>query len=299
MAKHITKEILRDHNLAPKKRFGQNFLIHSGTAQAIAQYGDISDQDCVVEVGVGLGALTLHLARRAQKIIGIEVDSGLVRYHAEEQTLPPNVTLLHGDILRLDFKELVRQCGGPLKIVANLPYSISNPFIFKLIDNKEHLDWVIVMLQKEVAERLMASPSTKEYGIPTVLLRGCATIEKLKRLGPQEFHPQPKIDSLVIRLNFSQHWGKSTRSPSFDYTFLSRVVRTAFAKRRKTLLNNLINLQFSPSISDFQGNRQFLLEALVEAGLAPGERAENLTIEDFIRLTTALEKRSAPEDKIS
>ncbi len=296
MVKHITRDILRNHNLAPKKRFGQNFLINPNTAQSIAYCGDIRDHDCIVEVGVGLGALTLPLAKRAQKVIGIEVDSGLVRYHKEEQTLPQNVTLLHGDILKLDFKELLLQSGGPLKIVANLPYSISNPFIFKLIDNRKYLDWVIVMLQKEVADRLMASPSTKEYGIPTVLLGSCATVTKLKRLSPQEFHPQPKIDSLVIRLDFFKNPSKSLELPDFDHTLLSKIVRTAFAKRRKTLLNNLVSLELPTALQKNMVKKELLLKALQEADLAPGQRAENLSVADFIRLSIAIEKNSARED---
>ncbi len=296
MAKHITRNILQKHNLAPKKRFGQNFLINPNTAQAIASCGNIGDHDCIVEVGVGLGALTLPLAKRAQRVVGIEVDSGIVRYHNEGHTLPQNVTLLHGDILSLDFKELVQQCGGALKIFANLPYSISNPFIFKLIDNRKYLDWVIVMLQKEVAERLMAAPSTKEYGIPTVLLGSCATAAKLKSLGPQEFHPRPKIDSLLIRLDFFEYHCKYIDLPCFSHSLLSKIVRTAFAKRRKTLLNNLISLEFTTASQEKTLKKEILLKALREACLAPEERAENLSVADFIRLSLALEKNSVRED---
>ena len=125
-----TRTILKEHNLAPKKRFGQNFLVHKQTAEAIVNSGRITKQDVVVEVGVGLGALTYPLSRASQHVFGYEIDSGIIRYHNEEGNLPQNVTLFHQDILTANFDELHDKCGNDLIIMANLPYSISNPFIF-------------------------------------------------------------------------------------------------------------------------------------------------------------------------
>ena len=153
-----TKQSLQLYSLSPKKRFGQNFLVHRRTAEAIVQAGGVQKEDMIVEVGVGLGALTIPLAEAAGHIFGLEIDSGIIRFHQEEKDLPENVTLIHQDVLKADFNDLTERCGGSLKVMANLPYSISNPFLFKLIENHEKMVWATIMLQKEVAERLMAEP---------------------------------------------------------------------------------------------------------------------------------------------
>lgn len=289
MAKKETRQALLHHRLAPKKRFGQNFLVHAATAQAIAQLERISKDDVIVEVGVGLGALSIPLAKRARKVIGIEIDSGIIRMHQEENNLPANVSLMHNDILKVDFKKLQKDCDGPIKCMANLPYSISNPFIFKLVENKTTMDWAVIMLQKEVAERLTASPSTKAYGIPTVLLGACASVTKLMHLAPHEFHPQPKIDSLVIRIDFSSPSEDLSSLPGYNFALFQQVVRSAFAQRRKTIVNNIGNGPFFDQSRSKKDNKECAAQALQSAAIAPGERAENLTIADFIRLTVAIE----------
>jgi 16S rRNA (adenine1518-N6/adenine1519-N6)-dimethyltransferase len=286
MRKNATKELLQQHDLAPHKKLGQNFLVNPMTAESIVHCGNISEDVTIVEVGVGLGALTKPLAKRAKHVFGVEIDSGLIRYHKEENDLPENITLIHNDILKVDFNSLMQQCGEPLKIMANLPYSISNPFIFKLIENRSCVEWVVVMLQKEVADRLMASPSSKEYGIPTVLLQSCAQVKKLMTLKPHEFHPQPKIDSVVIRIDFSPKPQRVKELPPFDYNLFNTLVRTAFGKRRKTLLNNIasINLFVPPDNFEKRLNKEITERVIRDAGLSPGIRAENLAVEDFVQL---------------
>lgn len=283
-----TKETLADHGLAPKKRFGQNFLIHQRTSEDIAKAAPIDPDDTIIEVGVGLGALTLPLAQQSKRVIGIEIDRGLVRYHQENNTLPENVVLLHEDILKTDFSALAQTSGGKLKIMANLPYSISNPFIFKLVENSTIVDWAVIMLQKEVAERLTAAPSTKAYGIPTVLLGACAKITKLMRLNPDQFHPRPKIDSLVINIDFQETPVAVAGLPDYDRTLYQRVVRTAFAQRRKTLENNIANGNFFRG-NEKKKNKAAAASAILSAGLQPDMRAENLDIADFVHLTLALQ----------
>ncbi len=285
-----TKETLAEHGLAPKKRFGQNFLIHQKTPYEIARAAQIDPDDTIVEVGVGLGALTLPLAQLSKKVIGLEIDSGLVRYHHENHSLPENVTLLHEDILKIDFHELKQMSSGKLKIMANLPYSISNPFIFKLVDNCELVDWAIIMLQKEVAERLIAPPSTKAYGIPTVLLGACARITKLMHLKPDQFHPRPKIDSLVIHIDFHNTPAALADLPNYDRALYQQVVRTAFAQRRKTLENNIANGNFIRG-NDKKKKKSAATSAILAAGLQPDIRAENLSIADFVHLTLALQNQ--------
>ncbi len=284
-----TRKSLQEEKLAPKKKFGQNFLVHKSTAEAVARCGKISPEDIIIEVGVGLGALTQPIAEQASQVIGLEVDSGLVRFHQEKKDLPDNVTLLHQDILKADFDELLRLSQGPLKFMANLPYSISNPFLFKLIEHQEKMAWATIMLQKEVADRLTAAPNTKQYGIPTVLLASCAKVKKLLTLKPAEFHPRPKIDSVVVRIEFEQiPQGEGARA-NYDRKLFQKVVRAAFSQRRKTLLNTLTAGGFfrEKGGGDKKSIKQLTSEAIILGGLAPTTRAEVLTLEQFIDLTVA------------
>ena len=196
--------------------------------------------------------------------------------------MPANVRLLHQDVLTADFSALAAE-HGPLKIVANLPYSISSPFLFKLIDCCHQVRFAVLMLQKEFARRLIARPGTKEYGAPTVLLAACAAAEPLLEVGPEEFHPRPKVDSLVLRLTFQPVPERARQLGDFDRPLLKRVVSAAFGQRRKTLLNSLNAAGL--------GGKAELAAALAAAGLAPSERAERLTVEDFTRLTRQIGKK--------
>jgi 16S rRNA (adenine1518-N6/adenine1519-N6)-dimethyltransferase len=282
-----TRQSLADHSLAPKKRLGQNFLVQKKTAEAIVTAGGVGKDDVIIEVGVGLGALTLPLAQAAGHVFGLEIDSGIVRFHREEHDLPENVTLLHTDVLKTDFASLAVRCHGPLKIMANLPYSISNPFLFKLIENRQHVDWATIMLQKEVAERLTALPGTKDYGVPTVLLQSCATIKHLMTLKPGEFHPRPKVDSVVVRIDFSQDSKRLRLLPDYDHLLFTKIVRAAFSQRRKTLINTLTSAAiFSlEGLTDKAELKKLTGKIIEKAGLEPGIRAEKLVLEDFVRLT--------------
>ena len=283
-----TRAMLKVHNLAPKKRFGQNFLVHRQTAEAIVNAGQITTEDVVVEVGVGLGALTHPLARSARHVYGYEIDRGIVRLHNEGGELPRNVTLVHQDILSADFDELHDKCGMDLIIMANLPYSISNPFIFKLIDNAHLISKATIMLQKEVADRLMAKPNSKDYGIPTVLLGVYASVKKVMTLKPHEFHPQPKIDSVVVTINFTKNSMIPDDISGFNRTFFNRIVRTAFSQRRKTLLNTLASGRFFniPAANDKALNKKYTQQAIEAANIAPSTRPECLDIADYISIST-------------
>lgn len=288
-----TRKSLREESLAPKKQLGQNFLVHKATADAVANCGRISKSDIIIEVGVGLGALTQPIAEQAKHVIGLEIDRGLVRFHNEKQDLPENVTLLHQDILKADFDDLYRQSQAKLKIMANLPYSISNPFLFTLIENREKMDWATVMLQKEVADRLTASPNTKQYGIPTVLLKSCATVQSLLTLKPKEFHPRPKIDSVVVRIEFKEP--NPTADDDYDWTLFQKIVRTAFSQRRKTLLNTLSAGNFfnEQCDGDKKRGKQLTKDAINQAGIKESLRAEVLDLEQFIDLSRAFSAQLA------
>lgn len=280
-----TKENLSSHKLAPKKKFGQNFLVHKQTAEKIVHLGQLGSDDIAIEVGVGLGALTQPLADRAKKVIGVEIDNGLIRFHQEEGDLPANVELIHQDILKTDFSELyVKSESQPLKILANLPYSISNPFIFKLIENKDLIESATIMLQKEVADRLVAGIGSKDYGIPTILLKACATTTKLMVLKPDQFHPKPKIDSVVVRIDFKK---PQLQDKQVNITLFTKIVRTAFSQRRKTIHNTLSNGPFFSAQQKLTKpeKKEIVEKVILAAELNPKARAETLDLEDFGNLT--------------
>ncbi len=280
MVYQSTRSILRRGKLAPHKKLGQNFLVHRHTAEKIIDLANPAPEDTIVEVGVGFGALTMILAQRVRRVIGFEIDAGIVAWHERKKDLAGNVCLRHDDILRADLGELAAEAGR-LKIIANLPYSISSPFLFRLLDNSSRVDWAVVMLQREVAARLMAEPGTREYGAPTVLLRCCATVRPLLTIKPQEFHPRPKVDSMVIRLSFSPPAQRGIDLPDADLRLFRRVVNGAFGQRRKTLLNALHGARIG-------GGKEELAAAIDRAGISPATRAEKLSLEDFVLLTRSI-----------
>ncbi len=277
-----TKFILKQHKLAPHKKLGQNFLVQQRVADNIVGRSDICPDDTVIEVGVGLGALTRPLCRKAARVIGIEVDAGIIRLHEENKDLPDNVLLVHQDVLKTDFTALAEQTGRPLKIVANLPYSISNPFIFKLLEHPESIEWAVLMLQKEVAQRLTAVPGTKAYGILSVLLACCGSVDLMMNVGPGNFHPRPKVDSQVVRIVFQPVPRRVAALPDFDYELLERVVKAGFQQRRKMLLNSLSAAHI------IDADKNTLAEIIEQTGISPRTRCETLSLEDFVALTNNL-----------
>ena len=283
------KYILKQQKLAPKKRFGQNFLVNKNISEKIVRLAGIHPDDTIIELGVGFGALTSHLAKSCKKVIGLEIDSGIIRYHKEEGNLPDNVTLLHQDILQADFSKLASESGGRIKIIANLPYSISNPLLFKLTLHRDEMEWAVLMLQKEVAQRLSANIGTKNYGIITVRMAACASAQKLLDLGPQHFHPRPKVDSRVVRITFYPKPKRAEALPDYDYTLFKIVVDAAFQQRRKTLVNAL-------SSSSLLGiDKKSIETALVQMKLDSRIRGEKLQVEDFVALTNILQQSSSIE----
>jgi len=276
------KKILSQHQLAPSKKLGQNFLVHRQTAERIVALSGVTPEDSILELGVGLGSLTLPLAERVKQVIGLELDAGIIAYHQEHHSLPDNVTLIHQDLLKADFTALAAQTNGPLKILANLPYSISNLLLFKLIENHESLDRAVLMLQKEVGQRITAQVGSKEYGVLSVLLADCASVETIMQVGPGQFHPRPKVDSVVVRITFRPVPPRVAQLPPHDRKLLRRIVNAAFGQRRKTLRNSL-------SAGMINGlSREQMATLLSQSGINPETRAERLTLEDFVRLTNAV-----------
>lgn len=273
------KQILKDRRLAPSKKLGQNFLVHRRTAEFIVTKAGVCPADTIIELGVGLGSLTQPLAEQVDKVIGLEIDHGIIDYHAEQHDLPTNVTLVHQDLLKADFGALAKETGGRLKIMSNLPYSLSNPLLFKLLENHQSMEWAVLMLQKEVGQRLTAEIGTKNYGVLSVLLASRATVKTLMQVGPGQFHPRPKVDSVVVKISFSPAPARVETLPGYDEKLLRKVVNAAFQQRRKTLHNAL-------AAACLDGiTKESLISIFAESHIDPKIRAERLSLEDFVRLT--------------
>ena len=278
------KDILQQQKLAPKKRFGQNFLINKNISEKIVKLTGVSPDDTIIELGVGFGALTFHLAKICKRVIGLEIDSGIIRYHLEAGSLPENVTLVHQDILQADFVKLAEESGARLKMIANLPYSISNPLLFKLTGYKDKIEWAVLMLQKEVAQRLTAEIGTKDYGILTVRMAACASVKKLLNLGPQHFHPRPKVDSQVVKITFFPRPERAEALPHYDLKLFKNIIDAAFQQRRKTLVNAL------SASNRLEADKKTIVRSLEKLGLDNRIRGERLSVEDYVALTNILQQ---------
>lgn len=277
---------MKAKGLSPRKWLGQNFLVDANIARKIVEEAGLKPRDIVVEIGPGLGALTQELARRAGLVIALEIDRGLVSALREIVTGIENVRLVEGDALKTDFDELVREVLGVedrgrlpgYKIVANLPYCITSPLLLHLLGNNFNIQYLVVMLQAEVAERLVARPGGKDYGALTVFVQYFTEPQIIMRVPRTVFYPRPEVDSAVVRLLVRPQPPGEIE----DREFFFRVVRAAFAQRRKTLANALRTLTCA---------REPVEAALSEAGIAPLRRGETLSLEEFVRLSRSLQAK--------
>jgi 16S rRNA (adenine1518-N6/adenine1519-N6)-dimethyltransferase len=261
----------------PKKRFGQHFLSQPGTAELIVRSADLDPADVVVEVGPGIGALTQFIIPVVRRLHLIELDRDLAGYLSSN--IPDSdcrVSVHQQDVLTFDFKSLGEEEGKKLVVLGNLPYNISSPLVFRLLESMSSLTKAVFMVQKEVGERLSAGPGTKDYGVLSVLLGVYAKVSRLFTVGPSQFYPPPKVDSLVIRIDFLGQPPEG--APPFK--FLRSVVNTAFQQRRKTLSNSLKGMTGN--------NREQLDEAFSNSRIDPGRRPETLSPEEFLQLAAAL-----------
>ncbi|SMB89345.1 dimethyladenosine transferase [Thermanaeromonas toyohensis ToBE] len=275
--------LLKSKGLRPCKARGQNFLIDANIARKIVEEAGLSAADVVVEIGPGLGALTWELAQRARQVIGVEIDRNLVQVLREVLAGQPNVSLVEGDALKIDFDELVGKTLGiegrgrlpAYKVVANLPYYITSPLLNHLLSSDFHIDRLVLMLQLEVAERLVARPGTKDYGMLTVFTQYFAEIQWVMYVPRTVFFPRPEVDSAVVRLYKRSHPPVEVG----DEEFFFRVVRASFSKRRKILPN---------ALKELAGGREAVFKALDTAGIAPFRRGETLSLEEFAKLSRCL-----------
>ena len=271
------KETLDKYGFKFSKSLGQNFLIDGNIVRKIVREANITKEDYVLEIGPGMGTLTEELALNAKKVVAVELDRKLLPILDETLEGYDNVEIVYGDILKIDVKQLIEEKfnGGPVKIVANLPYYVTTPIIGKLLEDNLNLDSIIVMVQKEVAERMAAGPGSKSYGALSIFVNFYSHPKIVVKVPNTVFMPQPKIDSAVIKLDVKREL------PDIDREKFFKVVKAGFSKRRKTIINAL-------STYGFDLDKEVFREALEEAGIKFEERAENISIEDFVKLSTIL-----------
>jgi 16S rRNA (adenine1518-N6/adenine1519-N6)-dimethyltransferase len=280
----------REYGFRPKKGLGQHFLNDKEVVREIISKAGFHRSDQVLEVGPGLGALTLSLSRRVHRIIAVEKDLRLTEMLKKRLSIEKidNVCLINEDILRLNFNRIPYLPEKPLKVIGNLPYNISSPLLEKLMENRDIMSHAVLMFQSELAERLIAGPGTKAFGAMTVLIQYDSHVTPLLHIPKEAFHPRPKVDSTVLEMDFRRPYPQRTK----DVDKFRRIVQGAFAHRRKTLLNSLNHSLVSHS-------REEILAALERCGIAPERRAETLTIDDYLRLTSTLTAVSADASVVS
>ncbi len=271
------KAIKEAFNFEMAKGLGQNFLIDESMIDRIVAGAGLEAGDQVLEIGPGMGVLTEAMAGVAERVVAVEIDDRLIPILAETLSHRENVTVVHGDVLALDLAEVLSgHFTRPPKVVANLPYYITTPIIMRFLEEGLEVTDLIVMVQKEVADRIIASPGNKTYGALSVAVQYYAEAEKLFRVPRSVFMPQPGVDSMVIRLRIRQERAVDVLSRRSFF----QVVKAAFGQRRKTLLNALS--------AGLELEKSALADVLWEAGIDPKRRAETLSMDDFAALTNGL-----------
>ncbi|QSX07615.1 16S rRNA (adenine(1518)-N(6)/adenine(1519)-N(6))-dimethyltransferase RsmA [Alkalibacter rhizosphaerae] len=272
----VMEALLKKHGFTMNKRFGQNFLTDENIVRKIVDAAHIQPTDVVLEIGPGIGTMTRELCDRAQTVLAVEIDDKLIPILKETLADKDNCRLIHGDILELDMvEELKKIDASSFKVVANLPYYITTPIIMGLLEKDLPLESITVMIQKEVAQRITASPGGKDYGALTVAC-GYYTRSELAFIVPATvFYPRPKVDSAVIHLEVlsGERMGNKEKKAFFT------VVKAAFGNRRKTLLNSLSN--------NLSLEKEEVRQLLQLAGVEEGRRAETLSFEEFHSLAMA------------
>jgi 16S rRNA (adenine1518-N6/adenine1519-N6)-dimethyltransferase len=273
------RSIKADTSFRPKKGLGQHFLIDPKVIRNIITRAGLEDSEWVLEIGPGKGALTLPLARSVGHVVAVEKDTRLIKSLKGrlDRSGIKNVTLINHDILVWNFQDVNLTPSAKLRIMGNLPYNISAPVLDKLIRNRKLLNKAILMFQLEVAERLTAPPGGKSYGALTVLLQYYAQSRVLLEVSKNAFHPKPKVDSMVVELDFERPYPKAAR----DEDNFRRLLKNAFAYRRKTIMNSL------RSVGE-DWDRNVLLKAMESCGIDPKRRAETLHMDEFLCLSDML-----------
>ena len=271
-----TIEVIQKYQFAFQKRFGQNFLIDAHVLEKIVSAAGITKDDCVLEIGPGIGTMTQYLAESAGQVIAVEIDTNLLPIITDTLKDYSNVKVINQDILKVDINELVKEYnnGRPIKVVANLPYYITTPIIMGLFESNVPIDNITVMVQKEVADRMQVGPGSKDYGALSLAVQYYASPYIVANVPPNCFIPRPNVGSAVIRLTRYQEPPVQVKDPKLMF----KLIRASFNQRRKTLQNGLNN---SPEISF---SKEEITKAIESLGVSPSVRGEALSLEQFAQL---------------
>ena len=283
-----TAQVIKKYGFSFQKKFGQNFLIDANILEKIIASAEITKEDCVIEIGPGIGTMTQYLAENAREVVAVEIDKNLIPILEETLKEYENVSILNEDILKVDLNRLVKEKndGRPIKVVANLPYYITTPIIMGLFEGHVPISSITIMVQKEVADRMQVGPGTKDYGALSLAVQYYAKPEIMLNVPPACFMPRPNVGSAVIRLTrFEEPPVKAQ-----DERKMFSIIRAAFNQRRKTLANALTN---GLAYTNEEGrvihvNRKEVCEALEKMGLSQTIRGEALSLEQFARLSDLL-----------
>ena len=275
-----TIAVLQKYNFNFQKKFGQNFLIDTNVLDKIICSAQITKEDCVLEIGPGIGTMTQYLAENAREVVAVEIDKVLIPILEDTLSAYNNVTVINDDILKVDINKIVQEKnqGRPIKVVANLPYYITTPIIMGLFESHVPLKSITIMVQKEVADRMQVGPGTKDYGALSLAVQYYAKPEIVANVPPNCFIPRPNVGSAVIRLTRYEEAPVKVK----DETRMFALIRASFNQRRKTLVNGLGNA------SELRVSKEQVQKVLVEMGLSATVRGETLTLEQFARLSDLL-----------
>lgn len=275
-----TIKILKKYNFYFQKKFGQNFLIDTHILDKIITASGVTKEDCVLEIGPGIGTMTQYLAENAREVIAVEIDKALIPILEDTLSTYDNVTIINDDILKVDVNKLVEEKNGgkAIKVVANLPYYITTPIIMGLFESNTPLHSITIMVQKEVADRMQVGPGTKDYGALSLAVQYYAKPEVMIQVPPTCFMPKPKVGSTVIKLT---RYDKP-QVEVIDDKFMFSLIRASFNQRRKTLINGLTNAK------DLKLSKEKVVEALEQMGQPLTIRGETFTLQQFATLSNLL-----------
>jgi len=271
-----TRKELAEYGLFPRKSLGQHFLVDRNILNKVIRTAQVDQEDVVLEVGPGLGEMTLALARQAKRVIAVEIDPKLIEILKKKVKGYSNVEVVKGDILKVDFNQVLDRKGHLIKVVANLPYQISTPLLFRFIESRQIFSALTLMLQREVAERMIASPGGKEYGPLSIFIQLISNPSIRFLVKPSAFIPPPRVESALVHIA----WKEKPILELEDEEWFKKVVRGCFGYRRKTLINALKHSDLSLP-KDAEGR-------IEKVGINPQRRPETLTIEEFASLAEVL-----------
>ncbi len=276
-----TRDLIKKHDFKIAKKFGQNFLVDENVLKTIIDCSELSKDDCVLEIGPGLGVMTQVLCEKAGKVLAVEIDRELIPILKISLFGFENVKLINEDILKLNLKDVLNENFGnsPVKVVANLPYYITTPIIMKLLEEDINLKSITIMVQKEVGERLAAAPGGKDYGALTVAVQYRCVPQKILVVPPESFVPQPEVESMVVRLDSREKPPVNVLNEKMYF----RVVKASFGQRRKTLLNAL-------TAGNLEKSKEELRIVLTNNGIDENRRGETLSLEEFAKIANELSR---------